>query len=403
MKVLLVHNRYRQHGGEDAVVESEDRLLQSRGHAVERFERSNDEIDESSAPLSLALDTVWSRSSARALSAQLEAFRPDIVHVHNTFPLLSPSIYWTAAAHRVPVVQTLHNFRLACPQAMLLRQGRVCEECLGRLPIPALVHACYQGSRTRTAVVVSMLGVHRALGTWRRQVMRFIALNAFCRDKFIAAGLPAERIVIKPNFVEVADRVIDGPRNGFLYVGRLSEEKGVDLIAEAIGRVPEAHIRVAGRGPREAWLEGVQRVQGLGALDAAAVAREMSQALALVMPSLWYENFPRTLVEAFACGLPVIASRLGALADLVEHGRTGLLFEPGSAASLAEALRFALGHPQAMREMGRNARRVHASLYSPEVNYRQLIDIYQDALAESLPMRLAGVRVLGSNDPGGAG
>ena len=381
VRVLVAHNAYQQRGGEDSVVEAEAALLASRGHAVERFLRHNDAIADMSR-LDAAVQTVWSAPAARDFEAVLRAFRPDVVHVHNTFPLMSPAIYWVANRLRVPVVQTLHNFRLLCPGALFLREGRVCEDCSGRLPWRGVVRGCYRESRPASAALAGMLVVHRAAGTWRNKVSRYIALNEFCRAKFVAGGLPAERIVVKPNFVDFSAPA-EVERAGFLFVGRLSAEKGVTALADAARQVPGVALRVAGSGPEASCLEGIAGVAALGALDGSTVRAEMGRAMALVLPSIWYENFPRTLVEAYACGLPVIASRIGALAELVRDGETGLLFEPGNAADLADKLRWAQAHPQRMAEMGRKARALYEAEFTAERNYAQLMAIYRDAIDEN--------------------
>ena len=379
-RVLLVHNAYRQRGGEDMVVEAEAALLRQRGHAVEMYSRHNNDLGDMPRARA-AIDTLWSRRTTSDLARLFASFRPDVMHVHNTFPLISPSAYWAAEAASTPVVQTLHNFRLSCPQAMYLRDARVCEDCAGRLPLPAVVHACYRGSRAQTAVMVGMLGLHRALGTWRNKVTRYIALNEFCRAKFIAGGLPERRIVVKPNFVDF-EAPPAASRNGALFAGRLSPEKGVRTLAAAQVLAPAMPIRVAGTGPEEAFLRGVPGVELLGQLTAAEVRRRMCAAAVLVLPSICYENFPRTLVEAFGCGLPVIASRIGALAELVENGVTGLLFAPGDAADLAEKLRWANANPEQLAAMGRNARKHYEANYTAARNYQLLMDIYDDVLAE---------------------
>lgn len=380
MRVLMVHNRYRQAGGEDAVVRDEAQLLTANGVAVEHYERHNDEIADGGGRLRLAADTLWSRRTEADIAALVAGFRPDVIHAHNTFPLISPSLYYAAARHGVPVVQTLHNFRLFCPQAMFMRNGRVCEDCLGRLPWRGVLRRCYRDSAAQSAVLVGMLGVHRALGTWRHGVARYIALNDFCRDKFIAAGLPAERIAVKPNFVDLSPPPAGAPRHGGLFVGRLSAEKGVATLAAAAAALPGgAAIAVVGTGPEQALLEGAPGIRLLGWQAPEFVYARMRRSAWLVMPSVWYENFPRTLVEAFACGLPVIASRLGAMADLVREGDTGLLFRAGDAADLARALAWAGEHPAEMRRMGEAARREYEAKYTPAKNFARLMSIYASA------------------------
>lgn len=379
--VMVVHNAYRHRGGEDSVVDAEVALLRANGHEVTDWRRHNDELAARSSA-AVALDTLWSRSShARALEL-IDSHQPDVVHVHNTFATISPSLYWACAKRKVPVVQTLHNFRLACPQAMLLRDGRVCEDCLGRTPLPAIRHACYRGSHAQTAVLGGMLMLHRGLGTWRDKITRYIALNEFCRDRFITAGLPRDKLRVKPNFVDFVAPDPTARREGLLFVGRLSPEKGIELLSRALRIAPHTRLRVIGSGPSESVLAAHPGVERLGAQPLEFVREAMGHASMLVLPSIWYENFPRTLVEAFATGLPVMASRIGALAELVEHGVTGLLFDPQHPGELAACMDWALAHPREVATMGRAARARYEALYAPQRNYDMLIDIYREAQAE---------------------
>ncbi len=383
-RVLLVHNAYQQRGGEDAVVEAEAALLREHGHEVTLYSRHNDEVQGASR-LALARDTLWSPRTGRDLEALFGQHRPDVVHVHNSFPLVSPSVYWAAARAGVPVVQTLHNFRLLCPQALLLREGRICEDCVGRVPWRAVQHGCYRGSAVQSAAVAGMLQLHRGLGTWQRKVTLYIALNAFCRDKFIEGGLPADRIRIKPNFVDLPAPALQ-PREGFLFVGRFSQEKGLGVLAQALAQAPPGTaVHAAGSGPDAALLDGAPGVHLLGPLQPEAVYAQMARRRALVLPSIWYENFPRTLVEAFANGLPVIASRLGAMATLVEDGVTGPLFNPGDATDLAAKLAWADAHPAEMQRMGERARRLYEVELTGLANLQQLRAIYREASALCSP------------------
>jgi glycosyltransferase involved in cell wall biosynthesis len=378
VKIIVAHNSYQNKGGEDSVMEAELALLLERGHSVELFHRHNDAIHQMSGS-SAALQAVWSMPVAKDFEALLRSFKPDVVHVHNTFPLISPAIYWVAGRLGVPIVQTLHNFRLLCPQAMFLRDGKVCEDCLGKVPWRGAAHGCYRNSKLQSTVLASMLTLHRALGTYHEKITRYIALNQFCRNKFIEGGLPSERIVIKPNFVDF-EAPVSVARDGFLFVGRLSVEKGIDVLAQAAKASVNTRIRVAGTGPESRLLVSVPGITALGALSIDSVRSEMSQAMALVLPSIWYENFPRTLVEAYACGLPVIASRIGALADLVTDGVTGLLFDPGNPPELAKKLLWAQQHPAEMAQMGCKSRAKYEAEFTAERNYQQLMAIYADAI-----------------------
>lgn len=387
LRVLVVHNAYQLRGGEDSVVDAEVALLRERGHDVALLLRHNDEVNEVSR-LSLAAQSIWSRQTVRQITERVNGFRPDVIHVHNSLPLVSPSVFWAAAQKRVPVVQTLHNFRLLCPQATFLRKGQVCEDCLGRTPWPAVVHGCYRESRVQTGVVATMLAVHRGLGTYRNHVTRYIALNEFCKSKFVQGGLPTDRIDVKPNFVDWTPLSLDAPRAGGLYVGRLSVEKGIQVLAQAMSLYSDHQVQVVGAGPFEALMRDAAGPAYLGERSFDKVMIGIQNAAYLVLPSLCYEGFPRTLVEAYSCGTPVIASRHGSLAELVKEGETGLLFEPGNADQLVDRLRWADTHPQAMREMGHAARREYERLYTPEKNANELLSIYRRAM-EDVAMRVS--------------
>lgn len=317
MRVVLLHSFYQQRGGEDAVVESELALLRRYGHDVTPYFRSNDVMSTLGKPAAL-LRTTWSQEDRRAVSRLLAEVRPDVLHVHNTFQAVSPSILWAAAEQGVPVVQTLHNFRLICPQAMLLRHDRVCEDCIGHVPWRGVVRACYRESRVQTAALVSMLMLHRGLGSYGRHVARFIALSEFSKVKLVEGGLDPARICVKPNFYEGSAMPKDGPRERGLFVGRLSREKGVEVLLGAARDHGMRGIDVIGDG--EAYAGAVREVFGpaaKGFLPSDAVMTHMQSAAFLVVPSICYENFPRAIVEAFACGVPVIASAMGAMAEIV--------------------------------------------------------------------------------------
>ena len=375
LRVVVVHNRYRQRGGEDTVAEAEAALLERHGHAVEVYLRDNRELD-GVGPLAASAQALWSRRTAEDIARLCARFGADLVHAHNTFARVSPSMYWSASRAGVPVVQTLHNYRLMCVQGMFRLEDRICEDCLGRVPWRGVLRRCYHGSAAQSAALAGVVTVHRAL---RDRVARYVALTEFSRRKFIEGGLPAARIAVKPNFVDIA-RAPEAPRRGALFVGRLSAEKGIGTLADALARAPELELETVGDGPEAPALAARPGTHARGWLAQAEVLDRMRAAACLVMPSVWFECFPRTLVEAFACGLPVVASRVGALEELVEHGRTGLLFEPGSGEALARALRWALAHPERMHEMGANARAEYEARYAPARNHEQLMAIYADAI-----------------------
>ncbi|MDI3340501.1 MAG: glycosyltransferase family 4 protein [Sphaerobacter sp.] len=392
MRILIVHNRYQQPGGEDAVVAAEAALLEGRGHTVARLVFDNRAIPARPSPVAaaqLAVGTTWSRHGARAVRQAIRQHRPDIVHLHNTFPLISPAACYAARAEGVPVVQTLHNFRPICPAATLYRAGAVCEDCLGRVfPWPGVAHRCYRGSSAQTTAVAAMIGLHRLLGTWRYRVDRYIALSQVARDRFIAAGFPPERIVIKPNFVAPDPGERRAPGSFFLFVGRLTVEKGVETLLRAwIEHGRQEPLHIVGDGPLAPQVAAAARVSPairyLGRLERPEVLEQMRQARALIFPSVWYECFPVTLVEALACGLPVIASRLGAAAEIIEDGVTGLHVTPGSAPDLvAQVARLAHDAATAVA-LGRAARRVYEATYTADANYDRLLAIYREAQASA--------------------
>lgn len=379
MTILMAHNYYQQSGGEDQVFAAEAALLESRGHRVVRFEEHNARIRNRSAGV-IAIDAVWNSNSAHLLTELVRREKPDIVHFHNTFPLISPAAYYAVQREGVPVIQTLHNFRLLCPGATLFRDGAVCEECMDRRSLrPAMAHKCYRGSRPATAAVATMLTVHRAARTWHRKVDRYIALSEFARRKFIVGGLPANRIVVKPNFVSPDPGVGQGSGGYALFVGRLAAEKGISVLVSAWKELSNIPLLVVGGGPLEGtkWPPGVN---WMGRQSRDKVLSLMRGAYTLIFPSQWYEGAPMTIVEAFACGLPIIASNLGTMAEQVAHERTGLLFNPGDATDLARKVRWAFDHPDAVGAMRAAARAEYERLYSPRENYKMLMSIYDAAI-----------------------
>lgn len=379
LQPLLVHNYYQHPGGEDQVFAAEGALLEGKGHGVIRFEEHNSRIGDRNAVLA-AVDAVWSSKSTRSFTELMRHHNPDVVHFHNTFPLISPSAYYAAQKEGAAVVQTLHNFRLLCPGATLFRDGEVCEECIEEKSLrPAILHACYRQSRPATATVATMLTVHRAAGTWRRKVDLYIALSEFARRKFIEGGLPANRIAVKPNFVSPDPGLGTGSGNYALFVGRLSAEKGIGVLASAWKELPHIPLLVAGDGPLAGtgWPEGATWI---GREPHERILALMRKARVLIVPSVCYETGPLAVLEAFACGLPVIASNLGSMAEIVAHERTGLLFNPGDAGDLARKVRWVFEHPDAIQAMRAAARREFEEKYTAERNYKMLIGIYEQAI-----------------------
>jgi glycosyltransferase involved in cell wall biosynthesis len=386
MRILLLHNHYQQGGGEDVVVEREKALLENKGYDVRLLTADNSTIAGIGSQFSAACSSIFSRSSRDRIQIEISSFRPDVVHVHNFFPLLSPSVYYACRDTGVPVVQTLHNFRTMCSSALLFREGRVCEDCIGRsMPWPAVRHRCYRGSVAGSGVLAAMIAVHRLLGTWKGKIGAYIALTQFAMQKFVEGGLPRDKLFVKPNFVYPQPE--RGRRSGSyaLFVGRLATEKGIKTLLAAWRTLPQDRVlKVVGDGPlsKEVLIACEQHgnIECLGRQSKGAVNDLMDSAAFLVFPSEWYEGFPLVIVEALAKGLPVIASNLGSAAELVAHGKTGLLFPPGKATELANAAQWAFSHDSEMAHMSDAARAEFESKYTADHNYAQLMQIYSAAM-----------------------
>jgi len=388
MKILLCHNYYQQRGGEYQVFQDEQWLLSSQGHEVVTYTRHNDEL-ENLGRLSAAKQTIWNRRTYQELGDLIRRERPVVMHCTNTFPLISPAAYYAARRAGVAVVQSLHNYRLLCANSLFLRDGEVCEDCLGRCcSWPGVAHRCYRGNRSATAALAAMQLFHRIKGTWQKAVDRYVALSEYSRGKFIAGGLPAERIVVKPNFVHPDPGVGQGRGDYVISVGRLSEEKGIAtlLVAWQRHRLP-LKLKIIGDGPLaeevKAAAAGDERIEWLGRLPTDRVLDIVGDALCLVQPSLCFENCPKTVLEAFAKGTPVVASRLGAIAEMVDHDSSGRLFEPGDAVGMIDQFRHLLDHSRRLPTMRKTARSIFSSRYTVAANYQRLMSIYRDACQQA--------------------
>lgn len=388
-RILLVHERYQQAGGEDGVFAMQAALLRERGHAVSTLEVDNDEIAAITGlngRLRLAIDTVWSREGARRVRAAIRATRPEILHAHNTFPLLSPAIFAAAHDEGVATVLTLHNFRLVCPSAVLFRDGAPCHDCVGlALGLPGVIHACYRGSRAATATVAAMAAFHRARRTWARDVDRFVVLAPFMRDLLTRGGFPRARMTVAPNVVARPPAIAAPTVGPFLFVGRLAEEKGVRVLLDAWrrldGRLP---LEIAGSGPLEMDVRAAAAsdasITYLGRLDRAGVDAALARSVALVVPSVWYEVCPLTIIEAFASGRPVIGSGHGGIADLIVDGESGWHVRPGDPADLAAVVSRVAADPAGRRAAGEAARRIFEERHSLDRGHGDLLQVYDAAL-----------------------
>lgn len=396
MKVLLVHNFYQSsaQSGEDAAYRNEVMLLKDKGIEIIQHEKHNDEISGSFKNLKMAFSMVWSRGNYQELLKLIKKEKPDIAHFHNIWYLLSPSAYYACKDAGIPVVQTLHNFRMFCANGLLLRDGKTCEACISKTPWRSIVHACYRDSRLYSVPVVASQCIHRSKKTWTDTVDAYITLTEFGKQKFIQCGLPRNKIFVKPNFF------INPPSPNYthgdyaIYLGRLSQEKGLDVLLEAVtlynGMTSSPlNIKIVGAGPLRQQLVNKANKKKLFNIEFPG-EKELGQCLDLlsgsrflIIPSICYENFPMVIREAFACGKPVLASRLGAMAEIVHDNRTGLLFEPGNASDLAEKIQWMTDNGEACTEMGKNARSEFDCKYTGEKNFQMLMAIYRQTLEKA--------------------
>lgn len=388
MRILSIHNKYQIRGGEDESCLAEQTLLRKMGHEVDVYEESNDRIAELTA-YDLAIKTIWSRESYQTVERKLQQHKYDLVHIQNFFPLISPAVYYAARKQGIPVVQTIRNYRLLCPNGLFFKNERVCEQCIDKfIPYPGVLRGCYRESQIASGGVATMLTVHRALKTWIDKVDLYICLTEFARQKMIEGGLPAAKIVVKPNFIS-PDPGIGTQSGGYaIYVGRLSVEKGLDTLLAAWkllkARIP---LKIVGDGPlKNEVIEATKQypeIEWLGRRPMREVHELVGEAKFLVFPSKWYETFGRVAVEAFAKGTPVIASKIGAIAEVVDSPRTGLYFQPGSEVDLAEKVDWVLNNPDALISMSKQARFEYEAKYTAAINYRKSMEIYNRVTANT--------------------
>lgn len=383
MKILQVHNYYQLPGGEDIVVSNEKKLLESFGHTVIQYTRHNSEIENYSLreKFSLFKSTYWSKKSFSEISAIIKKEEPDICHVHNYLPLISPSVFYACKENNIPVVQTLHNYRMLCANAYLFRNGSVCEECLGKSLCHSVKYGCYRNSRIQTYVVASSMEKHKQRGTFDNFVDAYICLTEFQRNKMIEGGISELLLQVKSNFIHDDPGFENNSENFLISAGRLDIQKGTDILIKSIDRLEnDIKIMVAGSGPSEEQVKTHPKINYAGQLSHNELIQNLKKSYALIFPSVCFEGMPLTIMEAFACGKPVIASRLGAMEELITEGYNGLLFEPGNPEELAQKINRAAKHPEEIKRMGENARKEFEEKYTADMNYKLLIDIYQKVI-----------------------
>ena len=389
MRILVGHNYYQQPGGEDSVFRSETRMLSSFGHEVCTYERNNNELKKRLAlinPFSLR----WSRRSYHDVRALIRRHRPDVAHFHNIFFLLTPSVYDACHDEGVPVVQSLHNFRLLCGNGLFFRDGRSCEDCLVKGLWAGVWNRCFRGSFLATAYTMHIIKYHWHRRTWQDRVNHFIVATDFTKKKYVDRGLAPEKISVKPHCVPDPALAANIREKGHaLFIGRLSEEKGLSVLLKAWHMLPDTMLYVLGQGP---MLKDAQRyisryqlknVKLLGFVNRLVYQDMIARAKVVIVPSLCYDNFPQVIVEAYAFGVPVVASRIGSFPEFVIEGVTGMLFLAGNATDLAQKVAMLMKGAGMCEEFGRNARKEYERKYTTDVNAQCLTEIYKKVLSQS--------------------
>jgi glycosyltransferase involved in cell wall biosynthesis len=385
-RVLLGHNNYLQPGGEDQVFEAEKLVLVNKGHHVIPFLRHNLQVYELN-PWSLALQAIWSNPTYNEITTILKKSHLDIAHFHNVFPLISPSAYYACRSRNVPVVQTLHNYRIICPAATLYRQKHICLDCTEHaFQWPGIMHACYRTSRVQTGVVTLSNGIHKLLKTWQRAVDIFIALTEFSKRLFTLNGIPEAQIFVKPNFLTFDPGLKESAGEYALYVGRLTLEKGILTLLKTWKQIGSIPLIIAGDGPlltpvKQIVADGrLDNVKVLGQVPRSKIFELIKKAKFLIFPSEWYEGFPMTIIEAFACGVPILASNIGVLTEIIQTGKTGLKFKPGDPNDLGRIVEEAWSQKDWLATMARNARDEYLEKYTLIRHYENIHEIYHKAI-----------------------
>lgn len=391
MRILFIHNSYQYKGGEDTAVELEIAVLREKGHEVALLHFENRPVGSIKARIKAGLSAFYNKHSAQKVTSAIKAFRPDIIHVHNLFFQASPSVLYAAKSAGVPVILTIHNYRMVCSNALLLRNNQVCELCIQHnFPLRGIVHKCYRNSALESALVTGITGIYKLLDGWQKNLSGVIFLTEFMREKLTGASftIPAEKCFVKPNFVPDCDESPLSREGFFLFAGRLSPEKGISILLEAFEKMPDISLVIAGDGPEieitKASTSRCANIQYVGRKKKDELMALMRKCRALVFPSIWYEGMPLTILEALASGTPVLASRLGAIKDIIVHGRNGLLFQQGDSASLSSAVRefIAMEHSLPWNTEARNS---YLQYYSPEQHYSRIMEIYSSVINKHQP------------------
>ncbi len=389
MRVLIIHNYYQSSGGERVAVEAQINLLKRHGHQVVLYARDNKEIQSYNLTQKVAFvpNTIFSRKTNIELTTLVQKTRPDIIHVHNVFPLISPSVYSAMRDVGIPIVQTLHNFRFLCPNGLFFINGRNCERCKYGNTIHSIPRRCYRESYVLSALYAMSIGSHRHFGTFK-SIDRFIALTEFAAEKIIESGIaPRAKISILGNFIQIPPiRIVEKRKPYVVYLGRLSSEKGIDVLIGAMDGLSDIELKIAGNGPQLKSLSELAEkrklghVHFIGYVEGKKKLKLLSEAQAIIVPSVCYENFPYTVLESMAIGTPIIASNIGGLSTIIEDHKSGLLFDVSDSDALRKLISYLRDNPSQIVEMGHYARSVVETNYTETPHYDRLMQIYNELL-----------------------
>jgi len=390
VKILFIHNKYKQYGGEDVAVELETEVLIKKGHEVRSILFDNTTIGSFFSKITAGFRSVYNFSSARLISKAILQFKPDVIHIHNLFFAASPSVIYAANKHKVPVILTLHNYRLICANALLLRNNQVCELCTQKkIPLAGIKYKCYRDSSVASALVTAITGIHKISATWKNKVSTYITLNEFSRSKLLhsSLGVPEHKMITKPNFIPDPGEGNSDRENFFLFAGRIAKEKGVHVLAKAFTYMPGYKIIIAGDGPERKLLQEnfspYSNIFFAGQMEKKQVSEYMKKCKAFICPSIWYEVAPLTIIEAFATGTPVIASRLGSMAETIIDGFNGLHFTAGDADDLRKKIELFMKATEQHSMFYKNARQTYQQKYHEDIHYNAVLKIYEDAIGKN--------------------
>ena len=385
MHILQIHNFYQIPGGEDRVVDSERRLLEANGHSVVRYTMHNNDIKGYNLikKIGFLAETVYSRRTLKEMNKLIDGERPDVAHIHNVFPVISPSVYYCLKRRRIPIVQSVHNYRFLCPNGLFYRNNAVCEKCKGGNTFNCFFHKCYKDSFLLSGLYALTFWLHRKIRTFEKKIDRFIVLSCFAKDKFVKAGFPEEKIEVEENFLPQEEMSPDYNKKEdyAVFMGRVSKEKGLVTLLRVFRKIRKLKLKIVGKGPLEDELQGyvaknnISGIEFLGYIPGDKRFGILQKARFNIVPSECYDNFPMSILESFSVGTPVIASKAGGLPEVVEDGKNGFLFEPGNAYDLTEKMEYASSNPDMALQMGKYAYKCAKEKYGPEKHYDRLMVI----------------------------